>query len=577
MRLKKPFFSTFYFTSVAILFLCSLSLNAQTDSLQGKSYEELVTLFDATIREDASESRSYATKAYQLAKQENDLEKMMRAKYNIARSNYAMAEYTTSIKNLDEVIHIATGLKNNLLLFRSYNLKGNNLCELNKNNEAFDEYLEAREYAKLTKNPIHISSVAINIVLIKKIHKDYQECIDILLENLQLLKNLDDPSEEKIYNERIILLQLADTYLRIKQPQKAEDYNKLALAITPKEEFPNTYYFILMNDAIIQYQIKNHQQSIDICREIEGYYISTNETSRLMTPYQYIGKNYYELKEFPKATNYLEKTIAISDQFKLDFSERKEIYHFLQLSHTQIGNKEKASEYSIKQYELDEKNDSLDISLNNRINKEHDIIPLQEEITSLGDDNQKQKKRAKYLYAILGVLGITLIGFFIWFKQKQKLNKKRFQELLVTIKKLEQPKEKTMLEVIATESSNPITDENALQILKDLGKFEEKKLYLRQDCTLGYVAKKLKTNTSYLSNVINTYKEKSFKTYLSELRINAALIQLKNDSKLRSYTIKAIAEEFGFKRSETFSRAFKSQTDMYPSHYIKRLENQKDT
>jgi AraC-like DNA-binding protein len=169
-----------------------------------------------------------------------------------------------------------------------------------------------------------------------------------------------------------------------------------------------------------------------------------------------------------------------------------------------------------------------------------------------------------------------LIGFFIWFKRKQHQNKTRFQQLLLKIEKLEEPKEKVVPETLIKETSNPVTDENALQILKALAIFEEKELYLRQDCTLGYVAKKAKTNTTYLSNVINTYKEKPFKSYLSELRINAALIKLKNDEKLRSYTIKAIAEEFGFKRSETFSRAFKAQTDVYPSYYIKSLQNQKN-
>jgi len=202
-------------------------------------------------------------------------------------------------------------------------------------------------------------------------------------------------------------------------------------------------------------------------------------------------------------------------------------------------------------------------------NKEEDIAPLQEEIDSLG-------KYTKYLYGLLIVLLLSLIGFFIWFKRKQLQNKTRFQELLLQIEKLEQPKEKVVPETISKETSNPVTDENALQILKALEIFEEKELYLRQDCTLAYVAKKAKTNTTYLSNVINTYKEKPFKSYLSELRINAALIKLKNDEKLRSYTIKAIAEEFGFKRSETFSRAFKAQTDVYPSYYIKSLQNQKN-
>lgn len=570
MPLKKSSFSTFYYVTLALIFSFSLSLHAQTDSLQGKSYEELIGLYENIFYKNPSKAKIYITTAYQLAKKSNDEEKMALAKYNIARAKYSLTLLKESIEDLDEVIRIATRRNDNVLLYKSYSLKGNNLCDLNRDNEGLNQYIEARKYAKLTKNPIHISTVDISIALIKKVHKDYQECIDILLKNLELLKTLNDQRKEKSHNERIILSQLADTYLRINQPQIAEDYNKLALAITPKQEFPNTYCFILMTNAIIQYQTKNYQKSMDICKEIEGYLISKNETTSLITPYEYLGKNSYQLQNFPQAIEYLEKTLAISDQFKIDFSERKETYRFLQLSNTHIGNKEKALEYSKKYHELDEKNDSIDLSLNNRIHKESDIIPLQEEIDSLGKDT-------KYLYSASAILLVLLIGFFIWYKRKQKLNKKRFLQLLLKIEKLEQSKEKTTLGLTEKETSNPVTDENVLQILKDLETFEEKKLYLRQDCTLGYVAKKLKTNTSYLSNVINTYKEKPFKSYLSELRINAALIQLKNDPKLRSYTVKAIAEEFGFKRSETFSRAFKAQTDMYPSYYIKSLENQKST
>ena len=119
--------------------------------------------------------------------------------------------------------------------------------------------------------------------------------------------------------------------------------------------------------------------------------------------------------------------------------------------------------------------------------------------------------------------------------------------------------------------SNKVTDTKTASILEKLDRFEVREEYLSLNCSLSFVADKLKSNTSYVSNVINNYKNKTFKSYITELRINAALIRLKNDEKLRSYTIKAIAEEFGFKRQETFSKAFKSQTGIYPSQYLKKL------
>lgn len=566
MHLKRPILLVLSI----LIFLCSLPLNAQTDSLQGKSYEELIKLHEATFHENPVKAEIYANAAYNLARKKNDSEKTMLAKYSIARLKYMQANQNESLKDLDEVIQIATKLNDNLLLFKSYNLKGNNLCDLKRDNEGFNEYVKARKYAKLTKNPIHISTVNINIALIKKTHKDYQEAIDILLENLSFLKTFDDSDAKKLNNERIVLMQLADTYLRISKPKEAEYYNNLAFEKASKKKSTVHYYWILTNDAIIKYQTKKYQQSITTCHEIEDYFISLNKASGLLTPYFYIGKSNYQLGKFSKAIEYLEKVITISEEIKKNFSELKETHKYLHLSYAEIGNSKKASKHFIKYSDTDKKNDSTDISLIKKMHKEHDIVPLQEEINTLGT-------YTKYLYGSLIILALSLIGLFVWYKRKQQQNKLRFEKLLITIEALEKPKEKIVVEEIVTkEVSSPVTDENALQILKALEAFEEKELYLRQDCTLGYVAKKVKTNTSYLSNVINTYKEKSFKSYLSELRINAALVQLKNDDRLRSYTIKAIAEEFGFKRSETFSRAFKAQTDIYPSVYIKNLDNQQN-
>ena len=38
-------------------------------------------------------------------------------------------------------------------------------------------------------------------------------------------------------------------------------------------------------------------------------------------------------------------------------------------------------------------------------------------------------------------------------------------------------------------------------------------------------------------------------------------------------TIEAIATEIGYKSTEPFSKAFKSKTGLYPSYFIKQLNN----
>jgi YesN/AraC family two-component response regulator len=109
------------------------------------------------------------------------------------------------------------------------------------------------------------------------------------------------------------------------------------------------------------------------------------------------------------------------------------------------------------------------------------------------------------------------------------------------------------------------------EILSKIEYLEEKKYYLKQECTMHNMAKRLKTNTSYLSSIINNHLNKTFSNYINELRINYAILELKNNKRLRSYSVKAISEEIGYKSADSFSKYFKEATGLTPSVYIKKI------
>ncbi len=109
------------------------------------------------------------------------------------------------------------------------------------------------------------------------------------------------------------------------------------------------------------------------------------------------------------------------------------------------------------------------------------------------------------------------------------------------------------------------------RIMLKLEQFEKKEYFLHHNISLYKLAKEFKTNPTYISKVINTYKKKNFNTYINDLRIEYTIYQLQKDKKLRNYTIKAIAFEMGFKNVDSFSSAFRKKTGLYPSHFIKQL------
>ena len=109
-------------------------------------------------------------------------------------------------------------------------------------------------------------------------------------------------------------------------------------------------------------------------------------------------------------------------------------------------------------------------------------------------------------------------------------------------------------------------------VLLELEKFEKSKIYLDSTFNINILAKQLNTNTSYLSSIVNEKKEKTFKQYITELRINYLIAMIQKDSKYKKYTIQALGEEIGYTNASSFSRSFKNFTGLTPTNYLNSLK-----
>lgn len=118
-----------------------------------------------------------------------------------------------------------------------------------------------------------------------------------------------------------------------------------------------------------------------------------------------------------------------------------------------------------------------------------------------------------------------------------------------------------------------ISDKAEEEILLKLKKFENSELFLNKNLRLAGLAKQLDTNVRYLSQIINSEKKKSFNAYINSLRIEYILKKLHTDSKYLSFKISYLAEESGFASQSSFNAAFKEETGLTPSVYIKNLSD----
>ena len=185
-------------------------------------------------------------------------------------------------------------------------------------------------------------------------------------------------------------------------------------------------------------------------------------------------------------------------------------------------------------------------------------------------DNIEKEKKTSNRFLLLSIMCVILLLFIIlyYFLENRK-NKKRFRTLL---EDNNLNNNKPIIEKTSNRSSSLNINQEVLdELLKKILEFEKNSEYIKPDITLNKLAKKFGTNTKYLSQVINHYREKTFTNYINSLRINYAVNELKLNSSYSKYTLKAIASEFGFNSTESFSSAFYKNTGVKLSYFIKEL------
>ena len=152
--------------------------------------------------------------------------------------------------------------------------------------------------------------------------------------------------------------------------------------------------------------------------------------------------------------------------------------------------------------------------------------------------------------------------------------KNAFHDLIFTLMYYQFNKEKKVLIKDDSKSKKEYSIDLQLEkmVLEELKKFEKSQLYLDSTFNINKLAKKLNTNTSYLSSIINEKKGKTFKQYITELRMSHLIKIIQKDSKYKRYTIHALGEEIGYTNASSFSRSFKNYTGKTPTEYLKTID-----
>ena len=99
-----------------------------------------------------------------------------------------------------------------------------------------------------------------------------------------------------------------------------------------------------------------------------------------------------------------------------------------------------------------------------------------------------------------------------------------------------------------------------------------KNLFLDPALDIKLVAVGLKSNTKYLSQVVNNQFGNNFKHYINQFRIDK-LKEVITDPQNKGANLFEMAQQCGFKNKSTFHKVFREFTQTTPKEFLKQSKD----
>lgn len=294
-----------------------------------------------------------------------------------------------------------------------------------------------------------------------------------------------------------------------------------------------------------------------------------------------LGRLYFYTKKYDDALICFQKVDSIYNLTKTDESGFIDDSNYYQAKiYDGYKNAEKAYYHSQIYLNAFEKNESKLNKESQEVNYLIGTTNLKKEITDIREKNENTILLKKGLISVaVLVFAILLFVLFRNVKRRKKTEEKinaLIAEHKANLEHKNKPSEESNQEKALPEgkpSMLSIDEEKENEIVKRLVNLEKKLQYLNPDFTQQAVAKKIKTNTTYLSYVVNKRFGKTFSEYVNELKINYVINEMISNPTFRKYSTQAMAESVGYKNAVSFTKTFSKRTGVTPVQFIKKVEN----
>lgn len=524
--------------------------------------------------------KAYA-EALEISNSKNELFRFY-GKYYVANFFYNKSEFIQSKKLLIALIESIEKSKMDKSSKVYQDLLGmcvNKLFYIHKN---LGEYDLALFYLDKYKNSVPNNHFNEQYGSIKVAMGDYVNGIALLKRELKTSHHLKlGIGEKKVMNKKLFADKyniIGEAYQKyyIQSKKKvlldsANHYFNVAATMMLQDNFQPEYTKALlsMREAKSAALAGNYEKSLSLYRKRKKYPVIQDNIRTEQLFDLGMADCFHHLKQVDSALFYCNKYVESYQITKVSKENLLMTYNIMTQCYNERNDTKNAYRYAQKSLELIQSIEGIKSKSLNFLHN-YDLNKIKEESNKVIASKNYFKIS---LFGILILFAVVVYSFYYYYKN-QKEKHYRFLKIIQDLKE-SKTSEISILQIDKTEPQPKQTlDEELIEkIAQGLKKLELKETFLDPNFKLAFVAKKLNTNTAYLSQYFNQVMQKTFSEYTQELRIHYVLQKLKDAPYFRKYTLQAIAEEVGYKDANTLVRVFKKQTGLTPNYYIEKLEN----
>ncbi|WP_075340758.1 helix-turn-helix domain-containing protein [Tenacibaculum agarivorans] len=537
-----------------------------------KNLDKIHSFLKEKYTEDLQKAKTYFEVYLERGVLEKNENIQLYASYYLSDIAYENGDYLIAADYSKSMLKTANDNNNSGQQISALNQLGNIYYKMRNYDESLNFFIQANEiHRKRNPNKLQIGLLT-NINMIRTRAHRYTEALVSYNEIIDLLEKDEYKHIDNYWANFIsLLLGKGVCYFHLKEYDLAIQSYKEGKKMARNHKL-NVYQPIFnmtigeaytgkkMYDEALKYLFEAN-------RELQS--TTSNFDPNLHTSYFHLATVFYQQQEYQKALDYLSESFIIIEkqQKEGEIEKINEMYDMAYNAAKKINNKDLIIKYGeayrrvIDAFHLD------DIRTKDRL--------YDKDISELEEKNQNLSTQKTTYITLIFLFTLIILGLSVYFFKKEQQNKKLFQELTIQQKENIQTEPEEFDD--KPSKKELVTDEKVRTLLKNLKDLEETNFFLAQDCSLYTTAKLIDTNTTYLSKIINDHKQQSFNEYINALRINYFLVTFKKDKKMKSYTIKAIATELGYKSVNTFASAFKKQTGISHSYFIKQTQKELST